>query len=82
VPLHATTDRPTFISEDRLYSLRKFVSDSGLSYTRICQAARAGIELPMVVCGKRKFVRGRDGILFIEALAAHYKSQATTRPDA
>jgi hypothetical protein len=71
VPLHATTDRPTFIDIGRLYSLRKFISDSGLSYTRISQAARAGIELPMVVCGKRKFVRGRDGIDFVERLAAH-----------
>ena len=72
MPLHATTDRPTFIAADRLYSLRRFVSDSGLSYTRISQAARAGIELPLVACGKRKFVRGADGIDFIERLATHY----------
>lgn len=73
MPLYpVTTNSPSFIDRDRLYSLSRFIRDSGISYTRIQNAARAGIELTMVACGKRKFVRGVDGIDFIERLAAHY----------
>ena len=69
MPILATTDKPSYIDPTRLYSLRKFVIDSGISLTRIRQAAHQGIELPKVKAGKRVFVRGRDGIEFIEKLA-------------
>ena len=73
-----TTNSPTFIDPSRLYSLSRFIRDSGISYTRIQNAAREGIELNMVRCGRRKFVRGVDGIGFIERLAAHYSQPAHT----
>ena len=77
MPLYpVTTASPSFIDSSRLYSLSRFIRDSGISYTRIQNAAREGIELPMVACGKRKFVRGVDGIDFMERLAAHYSQQS------
>ena len=77
MPIHpVTTASPSCIDADRLYSLARFIRDSGLSYTRIQLAKRDGIELNMVACGRRKFVRGRDGIDFIERLAAHYSKQS------
>jgi hypothetical protein len=77
MPIHpVTTASPSFIDSSRLYSLARFIRDSGLSYTRIQLAKRDGIELKMVACGRRKFVRGRDGIDFIERLAAHYSKQS------
>jgi len=77
MPIHpVTTTSPSFIDADRFYSLSRYIRDSGISYTRIQNAARDGIDLKMVACGKRKFVRGRDGIDFIERLAAHYSKQS------
>jgi hypothetical protein len=69
MPISATTKTPSFIDPTRLYSLRQFVADSGISLTRIRRASREGIELPKVRVGKRVFVRGDDGIAFIERLA-------------
>ncbi len=64
------THTPTFISPENLYSLRGFVAASGISETRIREARRAGIELPTINAGRRKFVRGQDAIAFVERLAA------------
>ena len=68
MPISATTKTPSFIDPTRLYSLRKFVIDSGISLTRIRQAKHQGIELLKVHAGKRVFVRGIDGVRFIEKL--------------
>lgn len=65
-----TTDKPRFIDPNRLYSLRQFVADSGISLTRIRVAARNGVNIKTLKAGKRVFVRGSDGIEFIEQLAA------------
>jgi hypothetical protein len=67
---YAIAKEPTFIDPHRLYAIRSFWSASGISPTRIRVAKRRGIELKTVDVGKRKFVRGADGIAFIEALAA------------
>jgi hypothetical protein len=69
MPTLATTEKPSFIDPRRLYSLRKFVADSGISLTRIRRASHDGIDLRKVRVGKRVFVRGCDGIEFIERLA-------------
>ncbi len=66
----ARTDSPSFIDPERVYALREFISASGISYTAIRNAKRRGIELSTLKVGKRVFVRGRDGIHFIEQLAA------------
>lgn len=60
---------PSYIAPERLYSLRGYWSASGISPTRIREARRCGIDLPCLEVGKRKFVRGVDGIAFIERLA-------------
>jgi hypothetical protein len=66
----ATRGEPSFVDPSRLYSIRGFWTASGISPTRIRQAKRHGVELPTLLVGKRKFVRGADGIAFIERLAA------------
>jgi hypothetical protein len=77
MPIHPVRiNKPSFIDSDRLYSLSRFIRDSGLSYTRIQFAKREGIELNMVCCGRRKFVRGIDGIDFVLRLAAHYAQKS------
>ena len=76
MPIHVRTANPTFLDPERLYSLRGFVESSGVSLTRIREASRSKIELRVIRAGKRVFVRGRDGIEFIERLAvAHCHPQ-------
>jgi len=53
MPIAATTRRPTFVDAGRLYTLRQFIEDSGVSQTRIGQAARDGIQLSKLRVGKR-----------------------------
>jgi hypothetical protein len=60
---------PSFIDPHRLYSRRGFIAASGISETRIRAAKQRGVELPWLICGKRKFLRGADAIAFIERLA-------------
>jgi len=53
-----------------LYTFQGFIFTSGLANTRISDARRLhGVELPMVCVGRRKYIRGSDGIAFIEQLA-------------
>lgn len=83
MPIPPTTEKPSFIDPDRLYSLRKYVADSGISLTRIREAARQGLELRKIRAGKRVFVRGRDGIEFVEKLDdlnRQADQSAVTRP--
>lgn len=65
------SNQPTYIAPDRLYSLKGFYTASGITPTRISEARRCGIDLPCLEVGKRKFVRGSDGIAYIERLARH-----------
>lgn len=58
-----------------LYPLTAFCSASGISSTRIRAARRGGLDLPVRQVGRRKFVRGSDGIKFIERLADHHAAQ-------
>ena len=62
--------QPSYIAPERLYSLRGFFVESGISETRRREAAREGVDLPTLEVGKRKFVQGSDGIAYIEKLAA------------
>jgi hypothetical protein len=77
VAIHpVSTSTPSFLDPSRLYSLSRFIKDSGISYTRLQFAKRDAIELNLVSCGRRKFVRGADGIDFIERLAAHHAKKS------
>jgi hypothetical protein len=64
------TNKPSYIDPARLYSLRGFQADSGISATRISAARKQGIRLTTLEVGKRIFVRGSDAIHYIEQLAA------------
>ncbi|HMP07446.1 MAG TPA: hypothetical protein PJ982_13940 [Lacipirellulaceae bacterium] len=67
---HVASKRPpTFIDPERLYSLRGFQEASGIAATRIREARLQGVNLPSLKVGKRLFVRGSDGIAYIERLA-------------
>lgn len=65
----ATTKRPREIAPERLYPLRAFQEAAGIAPTRMREARLQGLHLPTVDVGKRKFVRGIDGIAYIERLS-------------
>ncbi len=57
------------ISPERIYPLRAFQEASGIAPTRMREARMQGVHLTTLDVGRRKFVRGCDGIDFIERLA-------------
>jgi hypothetical protein len=65
----ATTERPAPIYPEALYPRRAFMGAAGISEQRLYQAKQRGITLPTLNVGRRVFVRGADGIRFIERLA-------------
>lgn len=68
----------SFLAPERLYTLRGFEVASGISTTRRYMARKLGIFLNYLEVGGLKFVRGVDGISFIEALAQHSAGPANT----
>ena len=70
MPMTATIGNPTVIRPEDVYPLQGLIAASGLSYSRIRNAAKAGLEMKTTKVGKRVFVKGSDAILFIEQLAA------------
>ena len=67
----AATARPdrSFIDPHRLYTLKGFQQDAGISPSRIREARQNGVDLPRLKVGRRMFVKGTDGISYIERLA-------------
>jgi len=65
---YACDTRPIF--PDAIYPYQAYIRDSGVSKTKIREARLQGVMLKTIDCGRRKYVRGRDGIDFIEQLAA------------
>jgi hypothetical protein len=63
------TRESSYIAPERLYSLRGFQAAAGVSSTRMREARRAGVTLPTLEVGRRKFVRGSDAIAYLERLA-------------
>lgn len=68
----ATTEaaNTSFLAPERLYTYPGFITSSGISKSRIREARLMGIPLVTMKVGKRLYVRGSDGIAFIETLAA------------
>jgi hypothetical protein len=66
----ASTKAPSYLAPEYLYSLRGFQTAGGVSSTRMREARKAGIDLPTIAVGKRKYIRGRDAIAYIEQLAS------------
>ncbi len=71
-----TSKRPSFIAPERLYTLKGFIAASGVSATRIRESRRAGVVLPMLDVGRRKFIRGSDAIEYIERLSQRHHEDA------
>ncbi len=65
----ATAQELSAISPTAFYPLASFEKISGISATRRRAAKKRGVELATVNAGRRKFVKGSDGILYIEQLA-------------
>lgn len=60
-----------YLEPSRLYTLEGFMEAAGISRTDRYQAKREHkIELSTLEIGVRKWVRGKDGIEFMEKLAA------------
>jgi hypothetical protein len=65
-----TAKRPaTFIDPERLYALRGFQEAAGIAATRMREARLQGLTPTTLRVGKRVFIRGKDAIEYIEALA-------------
>ena len=64
-----TSKQLSFIAPERLYTLKGFIAASGISATRMREARRAGITIPTLETGRRKFIRGSDAIEYIERLS-------------
>lgn len=59
-----------------LYTLSGFIRTSGVSKSRISTERLQGNVLKTVKAGRRVFVRGEDGIAFIEAIANRAEAQS------
>ncbi|TWT76100.1 hypothetical protein Pla123a_28890 [Posidoniimonas polymericola] len=55
-----------------LYTLTGFIRVSGISKSRISSERLDGNVLATVKAGRRVYVRGEDGIAFIERIAAQH----------
>ena len=64
---YAANTKP--IHPETLYPYAAYIRCSGITKTRIREARLQGLELVTVDAGRRKFVRGVDGIEFIERLS-------------
>src|SRR5262245_62114410 len=79
MPVTASASNPTSLDPSKLYSLPEFIRCSGISYTRIQSAKRAGAELPTLDVGKRKFIAGDEAIAFVKRLAEHHAANRSCR---
>ncbi len=57
------------VAPERMYPLAAFQELTGIGPTRMREARIAGVFLTTIDVGRRKFVRGEDGIAYIEQLA-------------
>lgn len=68
--MHPTKKRLREIAPERFYPLSVYQEGSGISPTRMREGRLQGVYLETIDVGKRKFVRGSDGIEYILQLAA------------
>lgn len=61
--------RPSYIDPDRFYSREGFMSAAGLNQTRMREGRLQGVDVDWVLIGRRKYVRGADGIAYLLRLA-------------
>ncbi len=59
------------IDPKKVYLIGSFYAVAGIGLTTVRNAKHNGIELCCLQAGRRKWVKGSDGIAFLESLAAH-----------
>ena len=64
-----TATAPSKIEPGATYSLAGFIAASGISYSRIRRAARAGVDIPTFAIGRRKFIKGSNAVEYLDQLA-------------
>jgi hypothetical protein len=69
MPISAPVSGHSLIDPNVLYSLRQFCMDSGVSYSRMREAARDGVECEVLSVGRRRYIMGAAGIRFIQELS-------------
>jgi len=52
-----------------LYPYAAFIRCSGITKSRIREARLQGVDIPTIEVGRRLFIRGSDGIAYIQQLA-------------
>ena len=52
------------------YTFPEFMRVAGIGYTTIRKAKAKGVDLPLQKVGRRKYLRGSDGVEFLEKLAS------------
>jgi hypothetical protein len=67
------------IRPDVLYPLQAFIRASGVSKTKMREARLMGLPLPVLELGKRLYVRGAEGIAWIEALSVRLAEVETAK---
>ena len=75
MPIHARTKAPKSLRAEDCYPLQTFIAHSGISYSRISEAKKLGLEPRWLRIGKRLFITGEDAIAYIKQLAELYQSQ-------
>jgi len=64
-----TPGAPNYIAPERFYTLQGFKTAAGIGDTLIRRARRGGVQIPAKRIGRRKFIRGDDGIRYLEQVA-------------
>ena len=66
------SSQPTdgYVDPSRLYTRRAFLRAAGLGDSTARKARRIGLALPVIRLGRQEYVRGAEGIGWIEAVAA------------
>ena len=66
--MQGVKELPSFICSERTYTIEGFRHAAGVNAKRMRDAAAHGVKCKFLVIGKRKFIRGRDGIEYLDQL--------------
>jgi len=72
------TDAAGYIAPDRIYLRAAFLQTTRLGLSTVRKFRRLGIDLPTLTIGQQVFVRGSDGIAWLEAVAQYQSNTAPT----
>ena len=60
---------PDGIESTKLYTMKGFQAAAGVGHSLIRRARDAGIPLPAIRVGRRKFIKGDAAIQYLEAIS-------------